>query len=846
MPSWYVHIQTAAETLERLNTSVPPGSPLTAAEAMALHDAGHDNRNYLAAGALGPDLFFLLPDFKGDLGAGLLGLVRFALGTWAVIDEEFLKHWEKWMAPTLDDANTLANGISGGMLGEVAQVQNLVNGALMNLGEGLVTQMLDVFGFMTSGTQAGFADSAFFWSDMFHYRKTYAFARQLYRNAMAADTMKTDPLEPSRVPKQRAFALGWISHCATDVAGHPFTNAKTGGPYRTHWQRHHVVENHMDARAYTLRHPDPLLPYSSLDTSALHFRLAFQKGTVMGNDPAMPDDVPSNRDYFPASFTNPAYPLGDTAHDADVRKQIFNVETEPLPVHICELILQTMKDVYTGPLDNGGPQVLAWDAGMHTGTGGRPTVQMLQDMFKIAYTYVKMSTSSGLAPRMPRTGQVDVITDHPLPRPPGFIPDDSAGANPNESRELNFLDILLALFAWPLWLLEMTIWVATILPALINDLATWPLRELLHELLVLPAWSFYMLSRNLLVMEGFLLPKPEEISPGLVTLGVGAIDPIAQLRADLLVPSGFAPLLGFTEPSGLMADRGASMQGFSADSAYPRNQLWDSFPPFLSWAPMDGDVAASDYVAPWRYPDHNLAGHRNGWEAPRTHVGPYMQGDNATILMGLLPGSNAARASYEAAHSPAETEAVSAALIPTAGQHLGDPIDYGAYLMGKLSGNWLPVSSGTPATYVGHDDNNPLPDFNLDADRGYGHLCWDYVRHGSSVPGSPNVPADMFEPDQWRCAPSEFFGAFTDATRMTVRNMYGYAEPCTVPQRYKAGDNIHHRTRYDPLKKLYVQYLPPAGPPPGEEPLMGCDVDLQVSEKEMMDVMLSPTGRPVP
>ena len=79
MPSWYVHIQAAAETLERLNAGVPAGSPLTAAEATQLHTAGHDHRNYLAAGALGPDLFFLLPDFKGDLGTTLLKLVRFAL-----------------------------------------------------------------------------------------------------------------------------------------------------------------------------------------------------------------------------------------------------------------------------------------------------------------------------------------------------------------------------------------------------------------------------------------------------------------------------------------------------------------------------------------------------------------------------------------------------------------------------------------------------------------------------------------------------------------------------------------------------------------------------------------------
>ena len=52
MPSWYIHTQAAAQTLERLNAAVPAGSPLSATEAMQLLTAGHDNRNYLAAGAL--------------------------------------------------------------------------------------------------------------------------------------------------------------------------------------------------------------------------------------------------------------------------------------------------------------------------------------------------------------------------------------------------------------------------------------------------------------------------------------------------------------------------------------------------------------------------------------------------------------------------------------------------------------------------------------------------------------------------------------------------------------------------------------------------------------------------
>ena len=108
---------------------------------------------------------------------------------------------------------------------------------------------------------------------------------------------------------------------------------------------------------------------------------------------------------------------------------------------------------------------------------------------------------------------------HHRPRPatPTGIHGRQHGADPNDKRDINFLDVILAILAFALWLAELTIWLVTILPALLNDLLTWPTRELIYELLVLPAWSLYMASRTPLVMEGFLMPKPEEISMGLTT-----------------------------------------------------------------------------------------------------------------------------------------------------------------------------------------------------------------------------------------------------------------------------------------------------------------------------------------
>jgi hypothetical protein len=133
---------------------------------------------------------------------------------------------------------------------------------------------------------------------MFHYRNTFHFPKVLWQlaNADLADAQnKLAALTAGgRVPAddelmaaeklvadaetELAFALGWMTHCGTDVTGHPFTNAKCGGPFRLHWQRHHLVENHFDAAAYNVAHMGDTV-FEELGTSALHFRIAFRTRT---------------------------------------------------------------------------------------------------------------------------------------------------------------------------------------------------------------------------------------------------------------------------------------------------------------------------------------------------------------------------------------------------------------------------------------------------------------------------------------------------------------------------------------------------------------------------------------
>src|SRR5690606_12007430 len=59
--------------------------------------------------------------------------------------------------------------------------------------------------------------------------------------------------------------LGYLTHFATDIVGHPYINILSGGPYRTHSQRHKVIENYHDTFLY--RH---YLPGGELAKSKLY------------------------------------------------------------------------------------------------------------------------------------------------------------------------------------------------------------------------------------------------------------------------------------------------------------------------------------------------------------------------------------------------------------------------------------------------------------------------------------------------------------------------------------------------------------------------------------------------
>ncbi|KAH9208920.1 hypothetical protein DL95DRAFT_467302 [Leptodontidium sp. 2 PMI_412] len=110
--------------------------------------------------------------------------------------------------------------------------------------------------------------------------------------------------------------------------------------------------------------------------------------------------------------------------------------------------------------------------------------------------------------------------------------------------------------------------------------------------------------------------------------------------------------------------------------------------------------------------------------------------------------SNLARTKYRQAGCPDDALKYSMAYIRHESSHLseegwegtnplGDPVPFSAYLIGRIARN---------PNFV-DPKNGKGANFNLDADCGYGYLCWDWTRLAASEPKTHQNGRDHFFPD---------------------------------------------------------------------------------------------------
>jgi hypothetical protein len=667
MPGPYIHMcapRHAANELrggfrivgsERIDPEWPGPGAAALAELIRAHP------NFAALGAIGPDLFFFLPDFRDKKVGGLdipvssvlVTVLGFLEDVYNAVDP-YITKYEKYLGPISEDTAEELSRLTGGLSESVGNITGELSSILITALADFVTQQGDILSFFSLGLNQGYDEQSYFWSDMLHYRQTGEFGQALWRNALAKES-----------GEQQAYALGYLSHVATDTVAHAFVNQVAGGPFRVHWQRHHLVENHADAHWY-LHDPDPSAPphiggYSQLTESALYFDIAFAEEPAGG------------------VVSRPAFPGGHTLRDNWVRRRLLDIDSK-LGDGLANLLVDTIKEVYYAP-GVPHPRILRTN-------DGRPGASQVQQAYDLLFRFLKFTTVDGFSHEPPPPPDVFPNLDFPTPSDPAG--DGPPGSDDGGSFWDDLLDFILAVINVLAYIVEVAVYLATLPWAILADLVTFPLRLGLYYALELPLFYLLKYFRAVLVRTAYMLPMRDEVDQSLIRVGnrrrVG--------WQDLLADAG--DVFGGLTSAELQEDT----TGADRDPAYPYGYAKE----------------ANEFRHPWQYPD----------EAPSytercpTTAGPL--GHDAvpgSLFRGVAPAADI-RDRLETATTPTAADEIGCDVSPT--RNLGDIVTMTTYTM------WLATRAPSGGEDGGQREPVPLTDWNLDADRGYGYHDWDWNR----------------------------------------------------------------------------------------------------------------------
>jgi hypothetical protein len=468
MPKWGIHNLVLAEATGRLLTT---GNDAGRAAAEILFA----EREAAMLGAVGPDLFFFAPDSEvADSLVTLFENVERIVDLYDAVAEPIKDVREAGFDPIEDAVETLSPTtvelvrravervretttlfdatVRTGLFAGVAAGVNIVTDAASVPGE-----CARIFERFSPPLQDNRPESEWSWFDMLHCRRTGRFGRNL------VDLSRTG------TRRQRAYAMGYLSHVATDLVGHAFVNQVVGGPYRLHPQRHVVVESFMDARTVF-----------ETDGSSVN-RTLFDKL-----------DLPD--------------PL------------------EPLADDLCDLLHAAFIETYA----DSAPRPSRVDD--DPANPGFLSKQQIRDTYEIVHRVLSISRKMVVRrPEEPFSGVADVLADalagvfEPPPSPPDFSDSTGCGARDilsfgltpgsRDCYEEFFEDV--AGFAAHVgalmqWALEALTDIVDLILALLLSLPVTVLLALLYGIQLL-TYEVYQSARLLLSLEGFFTPEPGDL-----------------------------------------------------------------------------------------------------------------------------------------------------------------------------------------------------------------------------------------------------------------------------------------------------------------------------------------------
>jgi hypothetical protein len=749
-----------------------------------------DWEKFTAIGAIGPDLFFFSQDWSNDILGPRSDLIMLGLATYYYFDaaaeddwepllkildevdstlagiirfliklnkiwQDFLKGWNATIGPFVDTLADLADDLTGGILSSAKTVLEEFLLAIKNLGEEWITDYAGIWDMMNTVVQKGYPEENFLWSDMLHYRRTSAMCQALV--AQAEKLHDGTEGGGDRFQQFLAFALGYTVHVGTDTIAHSFVNEQCGGPYRDHPTRHHLIENHIDAWNYRQAGPGGTIPadpwgrdddYPDLSMSALWFMVQQTPDDPHGKQrPALTGDADTDKKNLDVDGEMPGWlangivaALIDTFNDHP-HPTIYQGDAFQQTID-SGLLTNVVKDVTGHGLDGPFQQVLDGIAPPppFPVPKGFPLPWEVGTAYRLMITLYKLNFSGSWELQKPRKPDFVIVPPASdftnLAQPPDF-----SGVNSSNPVE-DVCDVFIALVEWLVKEITAAIELVGDLIKMLLSPATYPIRLGLYELAMM-IWDIAQKTHNIMAHTGIHIPHgeqryadngelrlPNEIDIPLITLG-GTVDgAFLAALGDAMDPFG-----NLDENTGVIVSHSVH------DPNYP-------YYPVQRYRPGH-DPEDWEYHRPWAYPktsefttdgDHNteiptptelynpyasdstaVRYDQNGNPIPitsrkPTRPGPYREGTTPDqVFFRTNAGhDDGARYEYEHAQTPWQTDLVNEQLFGKESRGispLGDPVPFSAYLIGQLV---------NPTGYA--------TQFNLDADRAYAYLTWDWIR----------------------------------------------------------------------------------------------------------------------
>ncbi|KAB8221615.1 hypothetical protein BDV33DRAFT_202353 [Aspergillus novoparasiticus] len=656
----------------------------------------------------------------------------------------FLDVWNATIGPIIEKAGQIVDELGGNLLSALGDALGELKNGLIHLAEEELFTEGDIFQWFSLKMRQGCDEQSFVWSDMTHYRRTSVIPMRLIEKAR--DMMNIDEKVTKEHGEQLlAFALGWECTRNGILPADPFVG----------WQE----------------------SYPSVADSALYFAVQIPQDI---------EDLPANAD--PSTKQGDLRkPLPDGTDKETQAERAKLLDTDgALPLWLAEKIVQTLVEVYAHPAEGGDrnlqaslneepmPHPLNLDGqdfqenlknetALLTKWLGLLGVEIdlpLEDLRKaiapdppqnipkgFPFPWEIMAAYRFMLSWFKRSYVSQMNMDRPEPPAlPGipasdieFGPPDASGIDSSDDPISQTCELLAALLDWVFKVLEKA---AQFLYDIVKNIAsavTMPAKEAIYHFVTLPVWEATENIRMVLVHLGYSMPqsetlypdgnvrRPNEIDKALVKLGhtvdsafqqalAAAVDLLDNLDQDpALTSDGERDVLGAPNPW------------------LPVRTAPGTLPPAINDTIFQDNVV--EYLRPWGFPEKNneTGGDRAGnfLETPLTVAGPYPKDtlpDRLLQTTGLI--SNHAHMLYQDAGCSNDTDLYNQAFVMHSGNlsfddnaydgtnPLGDPVNFSAYLMGQLTCN----------------PNFVKANFNLDADRGYGYLCWDWTRdHTNSL-----------------------------------------------------------------------------------------------------------------